>query len=245
VWVADKTNRENSQTDTDRVVNIMMFDIDQTVAKKFDFDQYLIEGDKDSNGEATADATKRISTSMTKAAGIDQLVPGAAIDARAFEPCGYSMNAILYNSYSTMHITPEEVCSYASFETNAKLTSYHSLINNVVRAFRPKRFVLTMMGDEAGMDLIKDNPLDGRPHKPIVIQAPAKAKPVSPTSVHGAPGAPVEKAQLMSYRRASLASIQIENDTCAMMGNFILDEDDDAVKTRRNETLVVRGMSYS
>ena len=90
-----------------------------------------------------------------------------------------------------------------------------------------------MMGDEAGLDLIKDNPLEGRPNKPIVICAP-------PTKA-----SPAERTQLLSYRRASLASIQIENDTCCMMGNFILDEDDDAVRRNRNETIVARGMSYS
>jgi S-adenosylmethionine decarboxylase len=130
---------------------------------------------------------------MTKAAGIDQLVPGATIDPRAFEPCGYSMNAILYNSYSTIHITPEKNCSYVSFETNQKLASYHSLINNVVRTFKPKRFVLTMMADEAGLAEIKDNPLDGRPQKPILV--------------------PTKDARVLEYRRSSLASIHIEQDT--------------------------------
>lgn len=44
-----------------------------------------------------------------------------------------------------MHVTPEPECSYASFETNTPLKSYDSLINNVLRVFKPKRFVLTMM----------------------------------------------------------------------------------------------------
>ena len=33
---------------------------------------------------------------MTLKAGINNLVPGAAIDETTFTPCGYSMNAILH-----------------------------------------------------------------------------------------------------------------------------------------------------
>ena len=69
------------------------------------------------------------------------------------------MNAILFHSYATMHITPEEGSSYASFETNQKLESYTSLISNVVRAFRPKRFVMTLMADEGGVVQMGENPL--------------------------------------------------------------------------------------
>ena len=138
VWVADRTVREDV-VGTDRVINIMMFDIDEKVRKCFYTGQYKADDDKKEGEGENIEEIKRISEEMTRRAGIDQLVPGAVIDSRAFEPCGYSMNAILYNSYSTMHITPEASCSYASFETNAKLASYHSLIHNVVRTFRPKR----------------------------------------------------------------------------------------------------------
>ena len=45
---------------------------------------------------------------MTNKSGIFKLVPGATIDEVSFSPCGYSMNAVLHDAYSTIHITPEE-----------------------------------------------------------------------------------------------------------------------------------------
>ena len=42
--------------------------------------------------------------------------PPADIDDYVFEPCGYSMNGVDGGTFSTVHITPEEGFSYASFE---------------------------------------------------------------------------------------------------------------------------------
>jgi S-adenosylmethionine decarboxylase len=42
--------------------------------------------------------------------------PPADIDDYVFEPCGYSMNGVEGGTFSTVHITPEEGFSYASFE---------------------------------------------------------------------------------------------------------------------------------
>jgi S-adenosylmethionine decarboxylase len=99
---------------------------------------------------------------MTKKSGISLLCPGALIDETSFTPCGYSMNAILHDSYYTVHITPEEACSYASFETNACLTNYSPLVRNALSVFRPKRFVVTMFGDETGIHSMTELPTDMR-----------------------------------------------------------------------------------
>ncbi|EEC51651.1 predicted protein, partial [Phaeodactylum tricornutum CCAP 1055/1] len=145
VFVADQTIRAKAlDIDTDRVLNIMMFDIDENVTQLFYYDQY----EQHLDGETKDDAVKRISEEQTSVSGIRSLCPGAIIDPRAFEPCGYSMNAVLFRSYSTIHITPESGSSYASFETNQKVGSYKALISNVIRTFRPKRFVMTLMADE-------------------------------------------------------------------------------------------------
>lgn len=227
VFVADHTKRYAEDNDTDRVLNIMMFDIDETVARKFYYEQYAARIGPD---ETEEEATRRISMEQTKSAGIDQLVPGACIDPRAFEPCGYSMNAILFRSYSTMHITPEEGSSYASFETNQKLTNYTPLISNVVRAFRPKRFVMTLMADEGGLVQMGSNPLfEGNTSKSKIAVSFNKTKP----------------GVKSTYKRSNLASIQVEDDVCCMMGNWVLEEGPGSVAVQEEEEQRPRGLSVA
>lgn len=48
--------------------------------------------------------------------GIAALLPAADIDEYVFEPCGYSMNGLQGGAFSTIHVTPEAACSYASVE---------------------------------------------------------------------------------------------------------------------------------
>lgn len=211
VFVADHTKRTALEHDTDRVLNIMMFDIDQDVAQKFYYDKY--ETSLGPN-ETEDEAIRRISMEQTRSAGIDTLIPGATIDPRAFEPCGYSMNAILFHSYATMHITPEAGSSYASFETNQKLKSYTSLISNVVRAFRPKRFVMTLMADEGGVVQMGENPLftDSMNNAKVVVPF------MTTKSCPGGGG-----GGMATYKRRDMASIKVEDDVVCMMGNWVLE----------------------
>lgn len=207
VFVADHTTRSCSMDiDTDRVLNIMMFDIDENVAKLFSYNEYEHKADESKDEEI-----RRISLEQTVKSGIKDLCPGAVIDARAFEPCGYSMNAILFRSYTTIHITPESQSSYASFETNQKVGSYKSLISNVIRTFRPKRFVLTLMADEGGLKLVKENPLADSA-KDAKISVPASKE-----------QSKVVRAGF-SYKRSSIASIKVEDDCCCLMGNWVLEK---------------------
>jgi S-adenosylmethionine decarboxylase len=225
VFVADHTIRSQAmETDTDRVLNIMMFDIDEAVASMFQYENY----DQNKKGETKEDEVKRISHDQTVRSGIDTLCPGAIIDPRAFEPCGYSMNAILFRSYCTIHITPESGSSYASFETNQKVASYKSLISNVIRTFSPKRFVMTLMADEHGLP--KENPLtDSGSKSEIVVPAPRAL-------------AEATGVKQMLYKRSSVASIKVEEDCCAMMGNWVLKTEISAERIRANKA---RGMSMS
>jgi len=216
VYVADHTHRGTAaDLDTDRVLNIMMFDIDEEVADLFQYDNYQTN----IKGETKEDETKRISREQTSRSGIDALCPGSIIDPRAFQPCGYSMNAILFRSYSTIHITPESGSSYVSFETNQKVSSYKSLINNVIRTFRPKRFVMTLMADEGGLRQVKDNPL---------VDSASSAKIVVPAIKAPESGSAVRRASFtkhsFSYKRSSVASIKVEDDCCCVTGNWVLEK---------------------
>ena len=229
VFVADHTMR--NMVDTDRVLDIMMFDIDPSVAQIFYYANHQTDKhgnakrpavEEEEDEESKDEETKRISHLQTTKSGIDALCPGAIIDARAFEPCGYSMNAVLFRSYSTIHITPESGSSYASFETNQKVASYRSLINNVVRTFRPKRFVMTLMADEGGLLEMKENPLTD-PAGAARILVPGK-----------------EKGQQVVYKRSNVASIKVEEDCCCMMGNWTISTNNNDKDNRRT-----RGMSVS
>lgn len=66
-------------------------------------------------GDADAHA---LGQQLSERLGISALMPDATLDAFLFSPCGYSANAVLGDRYATIHVTPEEAYSYASFECN-------------------------------------------------------------------------------------------------------------------------------
>ncbi|KAJ6816597.1 putative S-adenosylmethionine decarboxylase proenzyme 4-like [Iris pallida] len=53
---------------------------------------------------------------MTEGTGLGGVNPRSLALGFAFDPCGYSMNGLDRDRYSTVHVTPEEGYSYASFE---------------------------------------------------------------------------------------------------------------------------------
>ena len=101
-----------------------------------------------------------LGTVVTEASGLADVYPtskypDARIDAYLFTPCGFSANGVIpapngpdATHYFTVHVTPEPVCSYASFETNVpnKQTGRETadVIEQVVSIFRPGRFSVTM-----------------------------------------------------------------------------------------------------
>ena len=56
------------------------------------------------------------SRATTEASGIADVFPNMDVDDYVFEPCGYSMNGLCGDEYSTVHITPEAGFSYCSVE---------------------------------------------------------------------------------------------------------------------------------
>lgn len=87
----------------------------------------------------------------SRASGIMDLVPEAQVDDLVFDPCGYSANGVIDESYFTIHVTPQPECSFASFETNIPLENYTNLINKVVRVFCPRRFTVTLFASNSAI----------------------------------------------------------------------------------------------
>jgi len=81
--------------------------------------------------------------------GVMELIDDCETDEFNFSPCGYSMNGLAKQSYSTIHVTPEAICSYASFETNLSLPSYTKLITAVLSLFKPGTFTVTFFSEKA------------------------------------------------------------------------------------------------
>ena len=94
----------------------------------------------DGNASGSGDKGHTLGLNLASRLGLTTLFDGTQIDAFAFEPCGFSANAVVQNpcsssakqqqrpvgqakkdGYWTIHVTPEEGSSYASFETNVAL----------------------------------------------------------------------------------------------------------------------------
>jgi len=87
---------------------------------------------------------------VTEASGIRGLFPEYVIDDFAFEPCGYSMNAVCGDSFSTIHITPEEGFSYASVEVSCMDgNEFHisDMVKRSLAVFKPSKACLCLSGD--------------------------------------------------------------------------------------------------
>jgi S-adenosylmethionine decarboxylase len=75
--------------------------------------------------------------------GVCTILPGFEIDDHVFSPAGYSLNALKDDLYYTLHVTPEEVGSYASFETNFDFREDPlGVVDAVIEIFRPESFDL-------------------------------------------------------------------------------------------------------
>ncbi|TFL01535.1 S-adenosylmethionine decarboxylase [Pterulicium gracile] len=105
---------------------------------------------------------------ISQSLGITELFPPhlTQLDGYAFDPCGYSSNAILSwqdpadpeqsgEGYYTIHVTPEDGWSYASFECNVPLATttttrpkdipdLETLVKRVVDIFHPGKLSLTL-----------------------------------------------------------------------------------------------------
>ncbi|KAI1353940.1 S-adenosylmethionine decarboxylase [Xylaria sp. FL0043] len=112
-----------------------------------------------------------LGTVVSDACGLSEVYPtskypDARVDAYLFSPCGFSANGIIpapqkqddddtakSAHYFTVHVTPEPICSFASFETNVpggqngRETS--EIVEHVVGIFKPGRFSVTLFEAKA------------------------------------------------------------------------------------------------
>ncbi|KAM7516646.1 hypothetical protein LguiA_006229 [Lonicera macranthoides] len=100
---------------------------------------------------------------MTEYSGIRKILSDSDICDFDFDPCGYSMNAIEGDAVSTIHVTPEDGFSYASFEAvgyDLKTLDLSHLLERVLACFYPAEFSVALHSDKVGKGLGSDIGLD-------------------------------------------------------------------------------------
>lgn len=148
----------------DYTIEILMSDLSREAREPFFFSVPPSPVDGVSSETLPSIAGQTLSSAL----GITDIFPPhlTTLDAYAFTPCGYSCNALLKcgdavtevgagEGYYTIHVTPEEGWSYASFECNLPLAAsptssakdipdLRTLIQRVVDIFQPGRLSLTL-----------------------------------------------------------------------------------------------------
>lgn len=83
--------------------------------------------------------------------GLDAILRGYELNEHVFAPVGYSLNGMRDEAYVTLHVTPERVGSYVSFETNRDIGPDPSaLVKTLVERFRPESFDVMAFVPDAG-----------------------------------------------------------------------------------------------
>jgi S-adenosylmethionine decarboxylase len=150
----------------DYTIEILMSDLGKASRGVFFFSE-----------ELASKSPSTLALDLSDRLGVKDIFPShlTSLDAYAFIPCGYSSNALIRwgdeplpkslhipthcrggEGYYTIHVTPEEGWSYASFECNVPLAPSHSvedprtipdiekLVRRVVSIFQPGRITLTL-----------------------------------------------------------------------------------------------------
>jgi len=90
--------------------------------------------------------------------GIWSLLPGFQVDDHLFEPMGYSLNAIRGPRYYTVHVTPQKVGSYVSFETNCFECAeggVDAMIGRVLDLFKPQSCDVILFQPKGGRQTVR------------------------------------------------------------------------------------------
>lgn len=122
----------NSEDDTQ--LSMTMYGLDRDQTKHWFSDRFI--------------STSPETAAIRAATHLDKVVDDSwTLHDLQFEPCGYSVNAIRGEEYQTMHITPEDHCSFASYETNSRSANYADRMKKVLGVFRPQRFTVIVFLD--------------------------------------------------------------------------------------------------
>jgi S-adenosylmethionine decarboxylase len=117
------TTREHQPEPDDRTLEVLMHGIDERFAETFR-------------------ASRRPTGSPAAELGLSRVLEGFELDEFVFEPTGYSFNGIKGAAYATLHVTPERLGSYVSFETNDPSFGRDptAWVRELVECFRPESF---------------------------------------------------------------------------------------------------------
>ena len=118
----------------DSTVEVLMHGIDETLARQCE------------TGELPAEGL------LAEKTGITSILPGFNIDEYAFAPVGYSLNALDGDRYYIIHVTPERLGSYASFETNYDFRNdLTPLVGRILDVFKPRAFDILSFSPEGSL----------------------------------------------------------------------------------------------
>ena len=118
------TTRGYQPVQEDRTLEVLMHGIDERCAETF------------------LASRRPPSGTLAQQLGLRRALEGFEVDEFVFDPAGYSLNGMRDEAYVTLHVTPERVGSYVSFETNAPELDHDpsGLVQEVVERFRPESF---------------------------------------------------------------------------------------------------------
>lgn len=128
-------------------VEIIMHDLDEEACALFEREprgDTSIDPDDD---DAPIDDPHSVGMAMLERSGLGRVLRGKR-DAFAFAPRGWSANSVAGGvagaQYSTVHVTPERGCSYASYEAVVGgvggVNEVEEIVRVVLGVFRPRRY---------------------------------------------------------------------------------------------------------
>ena len=97
------------------------------------------------------------SRTIAERCGLGPLLEGFEIDEHPFTPAGYSMNALRGGDYVTVHVTPESIGSYVSFETNLDFRAdLPRWVAGVAAVFEPSSLDVIAFAPEGTLEAAMD-----------------------------------------------------------------------------------------